>query len=121
MDERLISAEPDDEIPPHAEPRRAYQVQKGWHVRIGGRFLLVEEVDPIAPHGKGVSLCFAGEVLFTCARSDRLWTRTPEEQLLYVSKVELPNRAVGYRLPKRAPLITPFSGSAPGRLPGGPR
>lgn len=96
---------PDGDAPPVGARRVATQISVGYHVRVEGRWLLVERVH-IAE--AWVVLWFAGAAMLSSAHGAMLWTRNPGEQIEYMAGL-LPARD-HYR-PGRA-IGTLYGGSA---------
>lgn len=109
----MTAAAVDGEEPAHARLRPARWVQIGWHVRVDGRFLLVAKV---AEADGQVNLWFSDDSMLGVGGRVRLWVRTPADQIAYMSSV-LPMHTgpEHYVPPRRRPMATPFSGSAPER------
>lgn len=101
---------PDADAPVVGTLRWAAAVRVGWHVRVDGRWLLVERVH--TEDAVHVVLWFVGGAMLTTG--NQVWTRTPAEQIAYMSML-LPARD---HYKPGLPIGTLYGGSASGPLVG---
>lgn len=95
----------------HSTHRAVVQITKGYHVLAGDRWWLVD--DAVA-QGESVVLFF-GDVATSFKRNERLWSRSPAEQVYAVSAA-LPTRK-RIRIARGTRLGNPFNGSCPSPIP----